>query len=60
MDEGFVYKDGELYFKYEKDLILHLRSLGDENYNNVSDEYILKEAYKLGEYCYTTWHEEIN
>lgn len=58
MNEGFVYRDGEMYFKYEKDLIAHLRSLGDEAYNDASDQYILDEAYNLGEYCFTEFEDD--
>jgi len=58
MNEGFVVGDGEMYFKYEKDLIKHIRSQGDETFNSVSDEFILKEAYELEEYYHTEWDIE--
>lgn len=57
MNEGYVFRD-ELYFKYEKDFIKHLRSLGDEPYNKANDEFILSEAYELGEYYWTEWYDE--
>lgn len=57
MNKGFVYHDGDLYFKYEKDLISHIRSLGNEEFNNVSDEFILKESYEAGEYYWTEWED---
>ena len=58
MNEGFVFRDGEMYFSTEELLIKHLRSLGDEDYNNVSDEFLLSEAYMVGDYYYTTWDSE--
>ena len=56
MNEGYVYYDGEMYFKYEKDFILFLR------YQNeiwdLSDEFILNESYDNGEYYWTEWTDE--
>jgi hypothetical protein len=57
MTSGYVYRDGEKYFKYEKDLVEFLRSSGDENYNDATDEFILHEAYMLGEYYQTSWED---
>jgi hypothetical protein len=51
MNEGYVVGDGELYFSEEKHLIEWLRSRG--GMDDLSDEFILKEAYELGEYYYT-------
>ena len=53
MNEGYVFEDGEMYFKYEKDLIAFLRQR--EGNNDLSDEYLLDEAYELEEYYYTSW-----
>jgi hypothetical protein len=47
---GEGYRVKEVYFKYESDLIDYFRSLGDEQYNDVSDFYILDEAHSLGEF----------
>jgi hypothetical protein len=57
MNNGYVYRDGEMYFKYEPDLIAHLRSL-DEYSSNLSDEFILNEAYNFEEYYYTEWEDD--
>lgn len=54
MNEGYVFGDGEMYFKYEKDLISFLRQR--EGNNDLSDEYLLDEAYELGEYYYTDFN----
>ena len=44
--------------KYEKDLIALIRSWNVDEHNEISDEYILAESYKLGEYFYTEWEDE--
>ena len=53
MNEGYVVGEGELYFSEEKYLIDWLRSRG--GMDNLSDEFILNEAYELDEYYYTEW-----
>jgi hypothetical protein len=60
MNEGYVYYDGEMYFKYEKDFVMFLRYQNEhiENTWDLSDEFILKESYELGEYYYTEWEDE--
>tara|TARA_Y100001938_G_C7937306_1_gene352458 strand:+ start:117 stop:401 length:285 start_codon:yes stop_codon:yes gene_type:complete len=55
MNEGYVLEDGTCIIKYEKDLIKELRDMGDEEYNNASDEFILKEAYENEVYYWTEW-----
>jgi hypothetical protein len=57
MNDGYVYLDGDMYFKYEKDLVAHLRGLCEDN-NELSDEFLLKESYDLEEYYYTEWDDE--
>jgi len=57
MNNGYVYRDGEMYFKYEPDLVAHIRSL-DNDSSNLSDEFLLGEAYDLEEYYYTEWEDE--
>ena len=57
MNAGYCYMNGEKYFINEKDLIAEIRSRGDEEFNKVSDDYILKEAYDTGEYYYSEWEE---
>ena len=54
MNEGY-FLDDDMPIKYEKDLIKELRSRGDKEYNNASDEFILNEAYECGDYFWTTW-----
>lgn len=44
--------DGSVFFA-EADLIKHIRSLGGDDDNELSDEFILQEAYQLGEYAVT-------
>ena len=56
MNEGYVYYDGEMYFKYEKDFVLFLRYQND--IWDLSDEFILNESYDNGEYYYTEWEDE--
>lgn len=55
MNEGFVVGDGELYFSEEQHLINWLRGRG--GMENLSDEFILNEAYEQEEYYYTEWEE---
>jgi hypothetical protein len=57
MNEGYVFREGEEYFKEEKDLVDFLRGL-DEYNTDLSDEFLLKEAYDLEEYYYTEWEED--
>jgi hypothetical protein len=57
MNKGYVFRDGEMYFKYEKDLIAYLRSI-DSSSDGLSDEFILGEAYGLEEYYYTEWDDK--
>ena len=60
MNEGYVYYDGEMYFKNEKDFVMFLRYQNEpiEDIWNLSDEFILNEAYDNGEYYYTEWEDE--
>jgi len=60
MNEGYVYYDGEMYFKYEKDFVMFLRYQNEplQDVLHLSDEFILNEAYELGEYYYTEWMDE--
>jgi hypothetical protein len=57
MNEGYCVFDGEKYFKYEKDLIKFLRDR-EESPSDLSDEFLLKEAYDLDEYYYTEWEDD--
>jgi hypothetical protein len=57
-NDGYCIGDGEMYIKYEKDLVAHLRSLEDDT--DLSDDFLLDEAYKLGYYYYSDWDIEEN
>ena len=67
MNEGYIIDEGMMHVKYEKDLITLLRSWNADEDNELSDEYILAESYKLEEYYWTEWecptdlrYEEVN
>ena len=53
MNSGFCYRDGDAYFLNESDLVAHIRRQGE--YEGLSDEFILNEAYALEEYYWTEW-----
>lgn len=64
--QGFVVRDGELYFKYEKDLINYLRFVEMESNPNyleeikkgrLTDEFILNDYYNSQYYYFTNWNE---
>lgn len=59
MNEGYCVNDGEAYFADRQDLIKYLREEMnvDEN-NELSDDFILEEAYAEDEYYYTEWDIE--
>jgi hypothetical protein len=57
MNEGFCINDGEMYIKNESDLIKWLRSRNVDENNELSDDYIMQEAYDCGEYYYTEWDD---
>lgn len=55
MNEGYVVGAGDLHFSEEQHLINWLRGRG--GMENLSDEFILNEAYEQEEYYYTEWEE---
>jgi hypothetical protein len=59
MNEGFCVNDGDAYFVDKADLVKYLREEMnvDEN-NELSDEFILDEAYANEDYYYTEWDVE--
>jgi hypothetical protein len=57
MNDGYVFNDGEMYFYNESDLVLFLRNRNPEDNKNLSDDFLLKEAYDNEEYYYTEWDE---
>ena len=57
MNEGYLVND-DTCVKYEADLIKLIRSWGADEYNELSDEFILNEAYDNEEYFWTAWEDE--
>ncbi len=57
MNQGYIVGDCTPV-KYEKDLIALIRSWDVDVNKELSDEYILAESYKGGEYYYTEWEDE--
>tara|TARA_A100001201_G_scaffold1761_3_gene4506 strand:- start:259 stop:525 length:267 start_codon:yes stop_codon:yes gene_type:complete len=55
MNEGYIVDEGMMHIKYEKDLIALIRSWGVDENNELSDDFILSESYKNGEYYWTEW-----
>jgi hypothetical protein len=58
MNEGFCVGDGDAYFEEEADLINYLRGQNVDGNKELSDDFILAEAYALEEYYYTEWDVE--
>ena len=59
MNEGFCVNDGDAYFVNQSDLVKYLRDeMNVDETGELSDEFILKEAYDNGEYYYTEWDVE--
>lgn len=59
MNVGYCVLDGEAYFENESDLIKYLREVMNvDEKNELSDEFILEEAYANDDYYYTEWEVE--
>lgn len=59
MNEGFCVNDGDAYFVNQSDLVKYLRDeMNVDETGELSDDFILKEAYDNGEYYYTEWDVE--
>jgi hypothetical protein len=58
INEGYCVNDGDFYFSEESQLVKWLRDRDVDGTNELSDEFILKEAYELEEYYYTEWDVE--
>jgi hypothetical protein len=59
MNRGFCVNDGDAYFVDKADLIKYLREeLNVDENNELSDEFILEEAYAEEEYYFTEWDVE--
>ena len=56
MDEGFCIQDGEMYIKYEEDLIKHLREIEEEKH--VTDEWLMSDWHQAGYYYWTEWYDD--
>ena len=56
MESGYVFQDGEMYFKYESDLIEFLRSR--YAMGGLTDADVLKFGYRSGLYYYSEWFVE--
>ena len=66
MTEGFCIRDGEMYIKYEKDLINHLRKIekkGNPQYDKdvaegrLTDDFLMEDYYQCDYYYYTEWED---
>jgi hypothetical protein len=58
MNEGYVVNDGDEYFANKSDLVKWLRDRNLDEYNELSDEFLLREAYELDEFYWTEWNDE--
>jgi hypothetical protein len=58
MNEGYVVYDGDEYFANKSDLVKWLRDRNVDEYNELSDEFLLKEAFELDEFYWTEWDDE--
>jgi len=58
MNEGYVVNDGDEYFANKSDLVKWLRDRNLDEYNELSDEFLLREAYELDEFYWTDWNDE--
>ena len=58
INEGYCVNDGDFYFSEESQLVKWLRDRDVDGTKELSDEFILKEAYDLEEYYYTEWDVE--
>lgn len=58
MNVGYCVYDGVAYFVNKEDLIKYLREQNVDEYNELSDEFLLEEAYANDEYYYTEWDVE--
>ena len=62
MNEGYCIRDGNMYIKYEVDLIKHIRDAekeGSTEYTaDMTDEFLLNDYYNAGYYYKTDWEDE--
>jgi len=56
INEGYCCLDGEFYFAEQSDLIAWLRSDDGAEYEGLSDDFVLQDAYEEM-YYYTIWEE---
>jgi hypothetical protein len=57
MSEGYVLLEGDYYAKDEENLIKLLRSMGNDEYDACTDQWLLEEAYFNEVYYWTSWNE---
>tara|TARA_R100001369_G_scaffold1371_1_gene4757 strand:- start:1582 stop:2106 length:525 start_codon:yes stop_codon:yes gene_type:complete len=64
MDSGYLINDGEMYIKYESDMIKHIREVekkGNPDYDvlvsegSLTDDFLLHDYYEHEYYYYTDW-----
>lgn len=64
MDSGYLIGEGQMYIKYESDMIKHLREVekdGNPDYDimmeegRITDAWLLADYYKNDYYYYTDW-----
>ena len=67
MNEGYCIREGDMYIKYEKDMIKHIREVekdGNLEYDKdvsegrLTDEWLLQDYYQHDYYYYTDWGPE--
>jgi hypothetical protein len=57
MNKGHVFEFADLYFSNEEDVINHLRKDDPEATVELSDDFLLEEAYDMEDCYYTEWDE---
>lgn len=58
MESGYVYQDGEMYFKYEADLVRFLRGEFEQMMFGLTDEEVLTCSYEESLHYYSEWFVE--
>ena len=67
MNEGYCLMDGQMYIKYEEDLIKHLRDVEKEenpeydkdiSEGRLTDDFLLSDYYESEYYYWTEWECE--
>lgn len=58
MESGYVYQQGDMYFKYEVDLVRFLRGEFEQMMLGLTDEEVLTCSYEEGLHYYSEWFVE--